>query len=731
MFDVAPIFILLIATIIVAVGSHIAKHFGLTNLLGMGLTLIVIAAGLFFVPTSLQRVIAGSDTTDYLLTVARTAGVSGLLFLSGLRFSGQRALVNRRTTASIAIPSLLFFIVITALLITAGQQGYTSIITATAISVISPWFASELSQGSVIERYKEMSLASVLLAAIALVAVHLLTVLGTLHNRATGTLYGITIPYELVKFAVILGFGYFITTSFLSRAENRVSVVRLTLGYVIITVLLFVLAASSLGYLGAFSWSFISGVILGRSNYGEKFAQKIPYSTLALLVSFATLPLLMQAHGRTILNPARLVVITLSALILKFILLWGVQRIFGVNQKVSLLRLAVISLPPIELSTALLGTAVTTWEIGGEIYYGILLFAFISMILSFTAFNVEFKRSREVIEATNNDVGHLRGNRKKGASKKGKRAKLVKSVALTVVSIFIFLSLPGRVEVLAQLNTIDGEEEDPVSRAMLRIDKALDARVNAAEQVKVGSKVLEDAVAARKDGDKKRADELLTKAENLAAAQQQAERSALIDELYRSIALEREALNGKNAPITKSNITVKGLPVRPLSTAVTRDAITAVNKYRTTLGQVLQEENVPIELLAVAYVESHFNTRAVSPKGAGGIWQFMPATAARYGLQVTSLVDHRTHPEHSTRAAARYLRDLYKMFGDWKLALAGYNWGEGNVQKAIKRGGTRDFDELARRGYIPLETRKYVPAVLSLAASLGDELTSPTGIAKQ
>ncbi|HEX6622461.1 MAG TPA: lytic transglycosylase domain-containing protein [Pyrinomonadaceae bacterium] len=271
----------------------------------------------------------------------------------------------------------------------------------------------------------------------------------------------------------------------------------------------------------------------------------------------------------------------------------------------------------------------------------------------------------------------------------------------------------------ARGQSADAEEDDPVARAHRRIELAVGARAADAERVKAGSVALEGAVAARKQGDRKRAGELLSEAERLTAAEHQAERSALIDDLYRSIASERDALSPKKASATETIAGSRGLPVYVTAAAVPRDAIAAVNGYRSTLGRILQEENVPVELLAVAYVESRFKTGAVSPKGAGGIWQFMPGTAARYGLQVTAMVDHRTHPDHSTRAAARYLRDLHRMFGDWELALAGYNWGEGNVQKAIRRAGTRDFDELARRGFIPLETRRYVPAVLALASRVG------------
>src|SRR5262249_17828022 len=142
-------------------------------------------------------------------------------------------------------------------------------------------------------------------------------------------------------------------------------------------------------------------------------------------------------------------------------------------------------------------------------------------------------------------------------------------------------------------------------------------------------------------------------------------------------------------------------------------------EYRELLGRILIEEKVPVELLAVALVESGFNPLAISPKGARGVWQFLPETAERYGLSVSATDDHRTHPEHSPRAAARNLPALYGLLGDWKLGLAAYNGGENRLQRVIARTGIRDFDRLARRGLLPLETRKYVPAVLALWSQMG------------
>ena len=110
---------------------------------------------------------------------------------------------------------------------------------------------------------------------------------------------------------------------------------------------------------------------------------------------------------------------------------------------------------------------------------------------------------------------------------------------------------------------------------------------------------------------------------------------------------------------------------------------------------------------------------ALSPKGALGLWQLMPDTARRYGLVVTASRDERLDVEKSTRAAARYLRDLYQQFGSWPLALAAYNAGEQGGPKAVERAGTRDFVQLSSLRLLPQETRNYVPAVLSAMQMLG------------
>ena len=141
---------------------------------------------------------------------------------------------------------------------------------------------------------------------------------------------------------------------------------------------------------------------------------------------------------------------------------------------------------------------------------------------------------------------------------------------------------------------------------------------------------------------------------------------------------------------------------------------------------ILTREGVPDQLAAVIQVESGGNPLALSPKGARGPWQLMPDTARRYGLRVDKNLDERIDLEKSTGSAARYLRDLYRQFGSWPLALAAYNTGEQNLQRAIAHARSRDFTTLSVLGYLPLETRNYVPSVL---AAMGRQLPSALTLA--
>ncbi|MCH8844375.1 MAG: transglycosylase SLT domain-containing protein [SAR324 cluster bacterium] len=144
------------------------------------------------------------------------------------------------------------------------------------------------------------------------------------------------------------------------------------------------------------------------------------------------------------------------------------------------------------------------------------------------------------------------------------------------------------------------------------------------------------------------------------------------------------------------------------------------HEFIPMIQSIFREEGLPVDLAYLSVVESNLDPLAWSPKWAAGLWQFMPPTARRFGLRVTPWYDERLDPVLSTRAAAWLLHYLYDRFGEWELALAAYNAGEGRVNRAIRhnrdRGRGVDYWNLP----LPLETRRYVPAFLAVAAVYND-----------
>jgi membrane-bound lytic murein transglycosylase D len=134
--------------------------------------------------------------------------------------------------------------------------------------------------------------------------------------------------------------------------------------------------------------------------------------------------------------------------------------------------------------------------------------------------------------------------------------------------------------------------------------------------------------------------------------------------------------------------------------------------YMPIIEEIFDQYQLPLELKAMAIIESALNPRAVSRVKAKGMWQFMYGTAIRYNLLINSFVDERLDPIKSCHAAARYLQDAYRMFGSWPLAIASYNCGAGNVNKAIRRaGGSKEIWDVYP--FLPRETRGYIPSFIA------------------
>ncbi len=414
--------------------------------------------------------------------------------------------------------------------------------------------------------------------------------------------------------------------------------------------------------------------------------------------------LFFQSRGRVAANIPMLLVLVGGALIIKFAFAWIAAKTAGVETQEAKL-IAASTLESAEVAVVLLSFGLTRWVIKGPEYFGVLSFALLSMIVKAMLYR-SFEEQTQAVEFAR--VSQIAGRDK---VQRARRKRGRKGATLAVILIAVVLTAAGQTARAQSSAPTPGD--DPVSRAMNSIEASIGQRAEAANRVIAASKLVNDGATARRQGHADRAIEALKEAQSIASTNGLAQRSFLIEELSAMIDAELDALSPKAA---RTAVFTSG---DPLTAAISQAARGRLNAYRAALTHILEEEKVPAELLAVALVESGFNPQAFSPKGARGIWQFMPATARRYGLTVEPGEDHRTHPEDSTRAAARYLRDLYQQFGDWKLALAAYNAGEDRIQRVIDKTGIRDFDEMARRGYLAAETRKYVPAVLAAWARLG------------
>ena len=189
------------------------------------------------------------------------------------------------------------------------------------------------------------------------------------------------------------------------------------------------------------------------------------------------------------------------------------------------------------------------------------------------------------------------------------------------------------------------------------------------------------------------------------------------DHLRDKIAAEYWALEGPNARIpVELNNEVKAA-IDYLLTEAPRFMVRSLgrsHKYLPMIQGTFRKKGLPADLAYLALIESGYQVTVISPAGAGGIWQFIPGTARRYGLIVDDFVDERFHPEKATEAAADYLKELQQMFGSWPLAVAAYNCGEGKIDKGLKRYNAETFWELSRQeGFLREETRGYVPKFLA------------------
>ena len=698
---------LVIGAVLIGVGGLLARRARITDASGQALALAIISTTLLAAPRHWSELLVTSDAADRVLALARDIGLAGLFFVAGTRVKLDELRVSLRISTALAASGLALSAVIALVLVQVTRTDWSSaILIATCIAASSVWLPSQLcakAGGKKPALSASAVGAAVILAGALMLVVHLLGAFHEVPDRAHSiSAYAIVAAYELVKAALFFSLAWFVATRFLALSAKpgaRVSGARSVIGYLLIAVLVFVLARAWMGELGALAWSFIAGVVFTRSEAGERMASQRT-AAVAVFLSLGFLPMFLQPHGRSVTRLPLLLGAIAAALIVKFAASVMAARVAGCSGRDARL-LAASTLASGELAVALLAFGLTRWLIEGPEYFAVLFFALLSMVASPAAWRTAVGDERSQADSPG---GKASDRQPRKREKSGRALKKKASLAAALVAGSLF-SLNG----MARAQTPSrSAQDDPVSRAMRSVEESANSRVAAAEQVLAASRLINESKVARQEGKHGLAREAVSKAESI-AADGEFNRSALIEDLLRLVAEEKAALDSPARRDAGEFGSGGGVAV-----AVPRSVRARLEQYREIFARILDEEQVPVGLLGVALVESGFNPMALSPKGARGIWQFMPATAARYGLAVRPGDDHRTHPEHSTRAAARYLRDLYNQFRDWKLTLAAYNAGEYRVQRIIDRTGIRDFDEMSRRGLLPLETRKYVPAVLGV-----------------
>lgn len=704
---------LVIAALLILLGGRIARRTGLPEQTGIGIALALVTIGALLAPSHWREQLLAGDTGERFLVFAREIGLTGLFFLAGIRLKLDALRAGRSVSVAVAASGLaLFGVMAIGIVKITGADWSPAIVVAASIAASSLWLPSQLNSEAN-DKQSGVSataiVAALILAGALMLVVHLLGAFHLVARRASSTsAYAIVAAYELAKITLFFSFAWFIATRFLDRAAKasaRLSDVRAALGYLLIAVLVFVLGRTALGELGALAWSFMAGALFTRSEIGKRVAGYKP-AAAAMFLSVVFLPMFLQAYGRTVTRLPLLLGVIIAALIVKFGTSALAARLSGYAPRDARV-MAVSTLASGEMSVALLAFGLTRWVIDGPEYFAVLFFALLSMIASPIAFRAATRNQRQQPERYNGETANQTQRTQRG--RKPEHATHRKTGFAIAIVAAALLSLNGTA--LAQTASPPAQD-DPVSRAMRAVEESVNHRAAAAEQLLAASKLVNESKAARRQGKRDLAREAVRKAESI-AAESDFNRSALIDDLLRLVAEERAALDSPTRDVER-------FPAgRSLMVAVPGAVRTRLEQYRESFARILEEEQVPVGLLGVALVESGFNPMALSPKGARGIWQFMPATAVRYGLAVQPGNDHRTHPEHSTRAAAKYLRFLFNQFGDWKLALAAYNAGEQRVQRIIDRTGIRDFDQMSRRGLLPLETRNYVPAVLAAWSRIG------------
>ncbi len=721
------ILILFLGAALLFGGGCVAQRGGFPYRTGLFWSLGLIALGLIFLPKSWQNQWVGNTPSDHFLVLARNFGVAGILFLSGIRTDYAKVFKARKLLIAGGIAALVIGSLLTVPLRFLGKGEAGAVLaTIAAIAGGSLTVAGQHFSNSPEREVEEARWPAIGLTGVATVVIYFFSLLQEITRIApSGTAVTIAVSYEVVKPVVLLSLACYVLSQFLRRTAEHISPLRRTLICAAIFAVFYVVALRALGQLGGLTWAFLAGTILNHSYLREKLGGSDHPIAEALFWSYAFFPLFFQSHGRSLTDPIAILGVVMIALLIKSVFLWIGFKLADVSASVAI-QMTATSLPSGEVAVLFLGFGVTRWAINSALYFTVLLFAVISTLLGVAL--CQWSTSKAASPESSLEHPPAPPGKDTGT----RRAKLLGILLLLGVGV-----VASGIQTLAADQTkakTDAAKEHGTVSSSQQMETMLEAMREKVNRAADAAEVLAQAQAIYQTGEE------LNKRGNSSAAKAQYEKARQIllsagdAQFYEpNVRAFFFRLSHQIAAITNSPGLMTGreksLPpeankevtsfinyYQGRGRGVARLAMTRLRKYKTMMRRIFEEEGVPEDLIYVGLVESAYNPYARSTAGAHGIWQFVQDTGRRYGLKQTGLDDDRHDPEKSTRAAARYLHDLYEMFGDWPLALAAYNAGEYRILRLMEKTGIKDFWEMSRQRLLPQETRSYVPEVLAAIA---------------
>jgi len=488
----------------------------------------------------------------------------------------------------------------------------------------------------------------------------------------------------LVKTALFFAFAWFLGSRYARQfAQNpkRELTIRLLVGFILMLILLYVYASQFLGQLAALAWAYLAGVLFVKTEFRETL---IP--GLRRLAHLICLPLLFFSAGLKV----QLGIWSVGLVLIVVVATLG--RVGGASLGAKCggltahepLAAGLMTIPQAEVGVILTSYALGRGFIGGG-EFSVLILAAIGTTLLGSLLAGRLKSPLALPPGG--------GERSTRAERRGLRGMFLRQLILAACVLVLVTSASKASDSAVESNPRDGR---PVNKAGV-------SSLSPEEFMQAVRRDLDSAVQNH---------EALADSLRSESPESDSPVSNLEPALFQTSRVEAQA--GWETLSSTSNAQVQAWEsyFSGSGSARIQGSLLRLGAHRELLEDVLKQRGLPPELIAIAFVESEFVPNAVSSKGATGLWQFMPATALRYGLELKPFQDDRTTFEKSTAAAARYLSDLHGTFGDWLLALAAYNAGENMVAEAIVRGKSRDFWRLSRMGLLPSETQDYVPKIL-------------------